>query len=184
MYLARHGQTMFNVVFGETRQDPGIEDPPLTELGFEQAAALAERLVELDIRRVISSPYTRALQTARMVANRLDVPVTVDADVRERTAYVCDVGAVTSILAADWPHLDFAHLDEIWWNHEEETIPEFHDRCAAFRARMAAAPDWRHVAIVTHWGFVRSMTGKRIGNAELVRCDPNDPHPPLDTTWP
>ena len=62
MYLARHGQTMFNVVFGETKQDPGIEDPPLTELGFEQAAELAERFVALDIRRIISSPYTRALQ--------------------------------------------------------------------------------------------------------------------------
>ena len=24
----------------------------------------------------------------------------------------------------------------------------------------------------------------RAGNAEIVRCDPHDPHPPLDTTWP
>ena len=86
MYLARHGQTMFNVIFGETKQDPGIEDPPLTELGFEQAAALAEQCAELDIHRIISSPYTRALETARMVANRLDIPVTVEPDVRERTA--------------------------------------------------------------------------------------------------
>ena len=41
MYLARHGQTMFNVVFGETKQDPGIEDPPLTETGHAQARELA-----------------------------------------------------------------------------------------------------------------------------------------------
>ena len=40
MYLARHGQTMFNVVFGETKKDPGIEDPPLTETGHAQAVAL------------------------------------------------------------------------------------------------------------------------------------------------
>lgn len=184
MYLARHGQTMFNVVFGETKRDPGIEDPPLTELGFKQAAELAERLVELDIRRIIASPYTRALQTARIVADRLDVPVTIEADVRERTAYICDVGAVTSELAANWPHLDFDNLEEVWWNREEETISKFHDRCSTFRTRMAALPDWRHVAIITHWGFVRSMTGKRIGNAGLVACDPTEPHPPLDTTWP
>ena len=184
MYLARHGQTMFNVVFGETKQDPGIEDPPLTDTGFGQAEELAEKFDELDVRRIISSPYTRALQTARTLANRLDVPVTVDPDVRERTAYVCDVGTVTARLAVDWPHLDFAHLDEVWWNRAEETIPEFHVRCAAFRARMAKTDDWQHTAIVTHWGFIRSMTGKRVGNAELVRCDPNDDHPPLDTTWP
>ena len=184
MHLARHGQTMFNVVFGKTRQDPGIEDPPLTEQGIQQATQLAERFVELDIHRIITSPYTRALQTASIVANRLDISVTIEADVRERTAYVCDVGTVASGLAASWPHLNFDHLDEVWWNGEEETIPEFHDRCSTFRAGMALTHDWRHVAIITHWGFIRSMTGKRIGNAECVRCDPTHPHPPLDKTWP
>lgn len=184
MYLARHGQTMFNVVFGETKQDPGIEDPPLTETGYVQADELAERFAELHITRIISSPYTRALQTAHTVANRLDVPVTVDANVRERTAYVCDVGTETPALAADWPHLDFSHLNAMWWNREEETIPAFHDRCAAFRGVMAAADDWDRVAVITHWGVIRSLTGVRVGNAELIRCDPRDAHPPLDETWP
>ena len=184
MFLARHGQTMFNVVFGETKQDPGIEDPPLTETGYAQADELAERFAALNIARIICSPYTRALQTADTVANRLDVPVTVDADVRERTAYVCDVGTGTAALAADWPHLDFAHLNEMWWNREEETIPAFHDRCAAFRNEMAVADDWDRVAVITHWGVIRSLTGVRVGNAELIRCDPRDPHPPLDEMWP
>jgi broad specificity phosphatase PhoE len=184
MYLARHGQTMFNVVFGKTKRDPGIEDPPLTDEGFRQADDLAHELLDRGVTNILSSPYTRALQTARAVANRLDVPVVVEADVRERTAYVCDVGTATGDLSALWPHLDFAHLDEIWWNQAEETIPEFHDRCSAFRGRMIGADDWETTAVITHWGFIRSMTGIRTGNAEIVRCDPHDPHPPLDTTWP
>ena len=184
MYLARHGQTMFNVVFGKTKQDPGIEDPPLTETGHAQAQELAERFAELDISRIIVSPYTRALQTAYAVASRLDVPVTVDANVRERTAYVCDVGTETTGLAAGWPHLDFSHLNEMWWNGEEETVPAFHDRCAAFRRQIAAAVDWDRVAVITHWGVIRSLTGVRVGNAELLRCDPRDPHPTLDEAWP
>ena len=184
MYLARHGQTMFNIVFGKTKQDPGIEDPPLTEFGFQQAEELAERCVELDICKIISSPYTRALETARVVSDRINVPVTIAPDVRERTAYTCDIGTVTSQLITEWAHLDFAHVDEVWWNQGEETIPKFHNRCRAFRTRMAALDDWRHTAIITHWGFVRSMTGIPIGNAELVRCDPTEPHPALNTTWP
>ena len=56
MFLARHGQTMFNVVFGETKQDPGIEDPPLTETGYAQADELAERFAALNIARIICSP--------------------------------------------------------------------------------------------------------------------------------
>jgi len=184
MYLARHGQTIFNVVFGETKRDPGIEDPPLTDKGYAQADNLAERFAELHIERIISSPYTRALQTARSVSNRLDVPVSVDANVRERTAYVCDVGTATRKLAADWPHLDMGHLDDIWWNTGEESIPDFHARCARFRGQMAAAAEWDRVAVITHWGVIRSLTGVRVGNAELIRCDPRDPHPPLDTAWP
>ncbi|MDH3235510.1 MAG: histidine phosphatase family protein, partial [Alphaproteobacteria bacterium] len=33
MILIRHAQSEFNVVYGKTRQDPGIEDPKLTDTG-------------------------------------------------------------------------------------------------------------------------------------------------------
>jgi len=46
MFLLRHGQSRFNLHFNETRVDPGIEDPELTALGNEQAAAAAAQLVE------------------------------------------------------------------------------------------------------------------------------------------
>ncbi len=184
MYLARHGQTVFNVVFGKTKRDPGIEDPPLTEAGCIQAGELAERFAGLKIGRLISSPYTRALQTAHAVAVQLDVPITIDANVRERTAYVCDIGTKTPVLAAAWPHLDFSHLDEVWWNREEEPIGEFHGRCAAFRETIACAEDWGRVGVITHWGVVRSLTGVRVGNAELIRCNPCEPHPPMEQSWP
>ncbi len=41
MFLLRHGQSYFNLHFTRTRVDPGIEDPELTPLGLEQAAAAA-----------------------------------------------------------------------------------------------------------------------------------------------
>ena len=36
MFLLRHGQSYFNLHFTESRIDPGIEDPELTELGLAQ----------------------------------------------------------------------------------------------------------------------------------------------------
>lgn len=184
MYLARHGQTMFNVIYGETRKDPGIVDPPLTDEGKRQAEALGRELKPLGILRLIASPYTRALQTAEIVAGHLGAGITVECDVRERTAFFCDIGTEASKLAGTWPHLDFAHLNEVWWNENEETVPDFHARCAGFRSAAAGFEDWDRVAVITHWGVIRSLTGRRVGNAEAVRCDPKDPHPPLDETWP
>ena len=64
MILLRHGQSQFNLHFTATRKDPGIPDPHLTEEGAAQALAAAEALAAEDIRQVVVSPYTRALQTA------------------------------------------------------------------------------------------------------------------------
>ena len=68
MILVRHGQSHFNVVYGATRQDPGIVDPGLTEEGISQAEAAAEALAGHDLRRVLASPYTRTLHTAEIIA--------------------------------------------------------------------------------------------------------------------
>ncbi len=56
MILIRHGQSHFNVVFNETREDPGIVDPGLTDAGERQAEAVAEMLLERDVRRILASP--------------------------------------------------------------------------------------------------------------------------------
>jgi broad specificity phosphatase PhoE len=38
---------------------------------------------------------------------------------------------------------------------------------------MAALADWRDVAVVTHWGFVRALTGRQAQNAEIIFHDPS-----------
>ena len=53
-------------------------------------------------------------------------------------------------LGGGLPHLDFSHLNEMWWNRKEETIPAFHDQVPV--PRPAAADDWDRVAVITHWG--------------------------------
>lgn len=183
MLIARHGQTVFNVRFSQSRIDPGIEDPPLTKRGIKQADDLALILLDYDIKHLISSPYTRALQTAEKIGNRLNIPITVEPAVRERTAYICDIGTCASILAQTWSNLDLSNLKEIWWNRSEETIPKFHARCATFRQSMARTENWANTVVVTHWGVIRSLTGERIGNGEHMLCNPLNPHPTLETAW-
>ena len=49
MFLLRHGQSLFNLHFTQTRKDPGIEDPELTALGQVQAESAAEYLADMPI---------------------------------------------------------------------------------------------------------------------------------------
>ena len=182
MILLRHGQSEFNLHFSATRRDPGIPDPHLTPLGHEQAEAAAEALADQGVRRIIASPYPRALQTAAPIARRLGLPVHINPAVRERYAFVCDVGSPRSALAAAFPGQDFAGIDEVWWPAIEEPIGDVEARAALFRAEMAALPGWADTLAVTHWGFIMSLTGQTVANGQWLRCDLVAP-PPTVIPW-
>ena len=172
MILLRHGQSEFNLHFTATRRDPGIADPPLTELGRQQAEAAATALAGERISRILCSPYTRALQTAEPLAHRLGLPVQVTPVVRERYAFSCDIGSPCTALRLAWPGVGFDGIEEVWWPAIEEPDHQIEARAALFRAEMAALPDWRDTLVVSHWGFILALTGQRVMNGEWLRCDP------------
>lgn len=74
IYAARHGETQWNV----ENKVCGRTDLPLTELGHQQALALAEKVGQLNIDLILCSPMLRARQTAAASAEKWGIPVTVD----------------------------------------------------------------------------------------------------------
>lgn len=177
MILLRHGQSEFNVHYTAFRRDPGIVDPALTPLGQAQAEAAGRALAGQGLRRVIASPYTRTLQTARAVARWLDLPVLLNPIVRERYAFSCDIGRPRTELELHWPELDFSPVEEVWWPAVEEPFAEVLGRARRFRAEMAALKDWSDTLVVSHWGFILALTGERLENGGWRRCDPTLPAP-------
>ena len=173
MFLLRHGQSFFNLHFNKTRVDPGIEDPELTPLGLEQAAAAAAQLADAALTRIIISPYTRALQTAQPVLARHKVPVAIMQEVREQAAFVCDVGSPAHVLAERFPQHDFGHLPRQWWNDGRETAEQTSERAKAFRALMAAREDSATTLLVSHWAFIQALTGVSLANGEILAYDPS-----------
>jgi broad specificity phosphatase PhoE len=173
MILIRHGESEFNAVFNKTRIDPGIEDPKLTATGRDQARQAAVEIKQSGhpIRRLITSPYTRALETATILAEALQLPVAVEPIVHEHACWVCDIGTPISVLAERWPALDFSHMDEKWWP-EQEPEDSVHRRCSDFRIKAGQLADWRHVGVISHWGFIKRLTGHAPRNAEIVPFDP------------
>jgi broad specificity phosphatase PhoE len=177
MFLLRHGQSYFNLHFSATRIDPGIEDPHLTPLGAEQAAAAARALSGVPLTRIISSPYTRALETAAPILAVHRVPVDILPEVRERAAFACDIGSPPEVLAARFPHHDFSHLPSPWWHGGIETEAETTARADAFRATMADREDSATTLLVGHWAFILALTGRSLANGGLLEYDPRSPAP-------
>ncbi len=70
LYIIRHAE-------------PAYPQDALTPLGHRQAQALARRLVGTGIDRIYSSPFRRALETARYTAEQLGLDVQVEPWTRE-----------------------------------------------------------------------------------------------------
>ena len=69
-FLVRHGETEWNRV----RRIQGVSDIPLNDMGRAQAAALGDILVGHNFDLIVSSPLSRADETARIIAQRLGMP--------------------------------------------------------------------------------------------------------------
>jgi broad specificity phosphatase PhoE len=177
--LIRHAESVWNEHFSASRIDIGLPDPPLTARGVEQALRAAEQLGREPLCRLIASPYRRTLHTAAILAVELGLPITIDATVRERCAFSCDQGSAPVDLAREWPDLDFTGLDEVWWGGAIESWPSLAARCATFRARMREAPDRDQVAVISHWGFIRGLTGAELHNTESIRLSHNATMPDI-----
>jgi glucosyl-3-phosphoglycerate phosphatase len=169
MILVRHAESEWNRHYSRTRIDPGIPDPPLTRAGRRQAERLIDRLSEANVNRLVASPYRRALETVTIVAKALGLPITVEPLVRERCVFSCDLGTSPQELAMLWPDLDFAHLEEQWWGVPAESETSLATRCVAFRAKTDPLPDRPQVAVITHWGVIRALTGQELTNAAWIR---------------
>ena len=74
LYCIRHGESSYNA---EGRIQ-GQSDVPLSELGRRQSEAVAAALAEVPIEAVYASPLRRAMQTARPVAERLNLEIQTD----------------------------------------------------------------------------------------------------------
>ncbi|GAA1293318.1 bifunctional RNase H/acid phosphatase [Planotetraspora silvatica] len=148
LILLRHGETPLSV----DKRFSGLGDPSLTADGMAQAEAAATRLSRkpYEIEVIVSSPLTRARQTAEAAACRTGLAVSVEEDLRET-----DFGA--------WEGHTFAEIQKKWpddlaaWLADPEVAPpggesfaETARRVERARARIIEAHQGRTVLVVSH----------------------------------
>ena len=77
--LLRHGATDWNL----QGRCQGATDRPLSEIGIRQAEEIAATLSAESVRAVYSSNLKRARHTARLISQKHDLAVTIEAGIRE-----------------------------------------------------------------------------------------------------
>jgi uncharacterized phosphatase len=167
--LVRHGETDWNA----TVRLQGSRDIPLNEAGREQARLVAAAIAGEEWDAIVSSPLSRALDTATAIAAALGIPpdhITVRDDLKER-AYGAAEGTTEVERNERWP----SH----YWPGLEAKRDLWH-RCINALNDIARRHTGERVIVVCHGGVINAVlavishgelgTGKtRLHNASLTR---------------
>ncbi len=81
--LIRHGEPRYDEVRQRKFPGMGYELGKLTERGIMQAEKRAKDPILIGAQLIISSPYTRALQTAAIISRITNIPLVVENDLHE-----------------------------------------------------------------------------------------------------
>lgn len=178
VYLARHGQTRWNV----ERRAQGLRRVPLNESGRKQARRLARFFQKVMLDKVYASPALRARQTAKIIAPKQKILVS--KGFRERELQFHDgltlkqVKKIIPDIEQQWER------DGIDWKPPGggETLREFQKRAVKAFKQLINQNKGKQVLVVTHGSVMKAVThwlhdGKpegylrvrKIQNAEVVR---------------
>ncbi|MGW5924407.1 bifunctional RNase H/acid phosphatase [Nocardia fluminea] len=160
LLLLRHGQTALSV----ERRYSGRGNPPLTDLGREQAERAAKLLAAKgDIAAVVSSPLQRARSTAEAAASALGVGLRV-------------LDGLTETDFGDWEGLTFAEaaerdplLHRDWLGDPSipapggESFDQVRERVEGVRRDLVALYPGRNVVVVSHVTPIKTLLQLALG---------------------
>ena len=153
LIFVRHGVTEYNLA----KRYIGSTDAALAPEGERQAANLKGPIYALAPEKIICSPMRRAVETAEIATEGLDLEIEIDADLRE-----VDFGK--------WEGLTFDEIEAIYgeqalrwirWESDYrfpdgETIGEFLGRVRKVAGRLAEDPA-ESIAVFSHSGVIRQL---------------------------
>lgn len=164
--LLRHGQTDWNINF----LLQGITDIPMNETGIEQVklAAKAIRAEDWDI--VLTSPLSRARQTAEIIAGHVGFSEIIENDLLIERSF----GEAEGLSHDQW-RAKYANLDVIPGGESRTSLNE---RSKLLLDTVAAQLAGKRVLAISHGALIRSLLatvsnnelpreGERLGNASL-----------------
>jgi alpha-ribazole phosphatase len=156
--LARHGQTDWNL----SGQIMGCSPVPLNETGERQVYALARDLKLLTPDRLYASPAVRALQTARIIASVLTLPVEIEQGLVEIGVGEWE-GRYWRELEGDPIRLQYYSCPDTACPPGGETLKQVGHRAVAVVERARAATPGSTLLFVSHADVIRTILSHYLG---------------------
>lgn len=164
LYVVRHGETIWN----KEGKVQGITDIPLTDKGIKEAQNLQPLIESLNIDVVISSPLSRAKETAKIITN-YKMPVNTDDRIKERDWGMNEGALIDSVDKWDcWDVILNTKVQNI------ECIQDFMYRVSSFLEDIKIRYKDLNVLVVTHSAVSRVihyLLGRIPEDGDLSKID-------------
>lgn len=149
--FVRHGETTWNV---EGRLQGQTNESKLTSKGIEQAEEIANKLENFNYDVIISSPYERTIETAKIINKNNEKEIILEDLIKERGYGVLEGEYAKSgkyNIAQMW------NFKEIYKDYEVEPIDTFFERIYKFLDKIIKEKKYKKVLIVSHSGVSIAM---------------------------
>jgi broad specificity phosphatase PhoE len=167
LLLVRHGESEGN----RDRTFTQNPDVPLTAFGRQQARAAARRLADrYRPSRIVASPFTRARQTAEIIAGEFGLTVEFEAAFREQSFGVF-AGQPYDALVSDAAYHEGPRWN--WRPQGGESLIDVYERVIPAFDRVTQAALGEDVVIVSHGGVMVTLCAYVSGSWEGVAVTPN-----------
>lgn len=177
LYFVRHGETDYN--YEERLQ--GHLDIELNERGRSQARKAADEVKDLNIDLIISSPQKRALETARIIAEKVDVEIITDADLKERSFGELEGMTYGDVLNKHPDFMKIIRSADGKAVHGSESLSEVERRINRFLRSLHSFEKHKRILLVSHGGtgrvFLKLLKGiadfekTEFNNCQIVKFD-------------
>ena len=147
-YFVRHGESEANAA----RRFAGRSDSPLTERGRRQSEAVAAALDQVAFDKIVATPLSRSLDTAKVIAERRGMPVEIVPDLTE-----IDVGERTGAAWDEIAGLPGWREDAFVAWPGGETLAQVLKRAIGAMRRLAKEKPGRTILVVGHGGVTRIL---------------------------
>ncbi len=159
LVVVRHGETVWNK---EGRQQ-GHLDSNLSDLGKLQAQAIASALARVTFNALYSSDLVRAFETAKIIANRSNLRITIDSRLRERNLGILQGLTIQEFkLKYSEEYRNFVSRDIDYIIPEGESIRQRFERSIACAVELASQHTGQRILLVTHGGILDSFFRKSL----------------------
>ncbi len=169
-YLVRHGETDYSMKNSKIYQGFGVNLAPLSGTGIQQICQTARdaRLAGTEV--ILSSPYTRALQTAAILSRKLGAPIIVETDLHEWLAdkYYTYLDDET----AEKNYREYTQQNGCYLNGTQpswESAEMMRERVIAVLQKYA---HYKKVVVACHGMMMQAVTGiHHPNNGEIVKLE-------------